>query len=433
MALVKYNGFLRGNIHGKNVAVKRRQAVGKSEQINVKRPFKNWGRLLGMAVAVVAQMLVISEARSGVLNGDESFARSAGRDVQVTLALSERVPFRVFTLAGPSRVVLDLKGITAGNIDAERFAVAGLADARFGLFAPGWTRLVLDLSKPVAVTSVAYGQQSARLVLTLGPADAAAFAQSAGAPLGVDALVSRLPPPVRGDGPLRIAMDAGHGGVDPGATREGIAEKDVVLDFAREFAELAEKDGQYSVFLTRDNDEFVSLEARVERARHAGADLFVSVHANTVERGRATGATVHTLSDRATDRNTAAFAARENGADAAAGLDTVAELDEVHALVNGMAAVETNARSRDFADRLVSHLSPAIGVLAKDPHRSARFSVLMAHDVPSVLLELGFLSNPVDRDNMLNPYWRKLAAKALLEAISEWAEQDGNRKAKLYR
>ena len=372
-------------------------------------------------------------ASAGSLIGSDSFARKDGQGVAVTLALSERVPFRVFTLAAPARVVLDLKGIDEGAIAAEKFDVARLADARFGLFAPGWARLVLDLAEPSAVTSAGYAPGSAELRLVLGPSDGQVFALGAGAPAGLDALAHKLPPPPIGTGKLRIAIDAGHGGVDPGAMRDGVAEKDVVLDFAREFAELAKEDGRFSVVLTRQEDEFVSLEARVERARHAGADLFVSVHANTVERGRATGATVHTLSDRATDRTTAAFAARENGADAAAGLDTKAELDEVHAVVSAMAASETNARSRDFADRLVTHLSPAVGVLSKDPHRSARFSVLTAHDIPSVLLELGFLSNPIDRDNMLDPYWRKTAARALLAAISEWEKSDAQRQKRAFR
>ena len=380
-------------------------------------------------MAVAAALLAAVQALAGELDGGASGA-AAGEGVMVTLALDRRVPYRLFTLTDPDRLVVDLHGITGGRVIPERFRVDGIAGARFGLFAPDRGRLVLDLSAPMALRAAAYREGGGTLVLTLRDVSPEDFAATSGMP---DWQPAAWPPPPAHDGRLRIAIDAGHGGVDPGAIRDGILEKDIVMEFALEFEALARQDGRFSVYLTRDGDHFVSLADRVERAREAGADLFVSVHADTVETGHASGASVHTLSEEASDPHTAEFAARENGSDAAAGLDTRGELDAVQEILADMASVETNARSRDFADRLVGHLAPRIGVLATRPHRSGRFSVLKAHDMPSVLFELGFLSTRRDRDALIDPAWRREAAEALLAAIADWAAADRVRLGQMYR
>ena len=358
--------------------------------------------------------------------------RAKGGRFFLDLALSERVPYRVFTLTGPDRLVVDVKGAPMGGIEPDRFAVDGLSGARFGLFSPGWARIVADLEAPFQVTSATY-EAGSTLRVALKATSPEAFAAASGAPEGLEPYAPPAPDQDVHNGRLRIAIDAGHGGIDPGATRGGVVEKDIVLRFAREFADLAARDGRFDVLLIRDGDYYVSLSQRVQRARDAQADLFVSVHADTVERGHASGATVYTLSKTATDQRTAEFAARENASDAKAGLDTRTELDAVHNVLADMAALETNARSRDFAEQLVEELRVAVGVLSTDPHRSAGFWVLKAHDMPSVLLELGFLTSQEDRLNLTDKTWRADAGAALLEAIALWAEADADRREKMFQ
>lgn len=346
-----------------------------------------------------------------------------GGGLSVSLALSDRVPYRVFTLSEPDRLVVDVKAQARAGFAEAAFDVAGLTGGRFGIFAPGWSRLVLDLSEPVRLTQAAFDGD--HIALAFEPTDREQFEALSGAPPGlawqVEGETSLAPPK---DGRLRVAIDPGHGGVDPGAVRDGVAEKDIALSFARDLAEAIRADGAFDAALVRERDEFVSLDDRIVRARGMEADIFLSIHANTVTEGDASGAAVYSLSDRASDRASAALAEMENRADLAAGLDVRTELDEVARALVDLARTETNARSRGMADALVGSLSQDVGVLRTRPHRSAGFRVLKAPDMPSVLLELGFLSNDQDRANMQRAKWRQTAAEAVLSGLKDWAKTD---------
>ncbi|WP_316015857.1 N-acetylmuramoyl-L-alanine amidase, partial [Roseobacter sp. HKCCA0434] len=223
----------------------------------------------------------------------------------------------------------------------------------------------------------------------------------------------------------RIVLDPGHGGVDPGAIRADIAEKDIALAFALELRAVLEASGRYEVVLTREADIFLSLRERVRIARAAEADVFLSLHANTVTRGNASGAAIYTLSEEASSREAAALAALENRADLVGGVDLGAGEDDLALLLTDMAQRDTNARSADLAEVTVAALRDAVGVIRTNPHRQAGFRVLKAPDIPSLLIELGFLSDAGDRANLVSPRWRRHAADGILAALDAWADREG--------
>ena len=203
-----------------------------------------------------------------------------------------------------------------------------------------------------------------------------------------------------------------------------MAEKDIALEFSRDLRRQLLDMGGFSVFLTRSEDEFVSLRDRVRRAQAAEADVFLSIHANTVTEGDASGATIYSLSEKASDAASAKLAELENRADISAGLDLTAEEDDIAKVLIDMTRTETNARSAHFAAALVDGMQNATGTIRSRPHRSAGFKVLKAPDMPSLLLELGFLSNATDLLNMQDPAWRQRAADGVVAALRNWAAAD---------
>lgn len=365
-------------------------------------------------------------------------ARSAivdrGRDVTITLDLSQPVPYRLRHLEAPYRFVLDFRevswrGVAARDLDQSE----AVAAVQVGSVRPGWSRMVLELARPMVLTSAemvtdpATGRALMTVVLT--DSDGATFAARAaalsptlpGTPLAVD-----LPDPLsRQDGsrPLRVVLDPGHGGLDPGAERDDIREADLMLTLALELREALLRAG-FEVALTRTSDDFVPLEARVSAARHARADVFLSLHADAVSEGRASGATVYTLSDSASDEAAQRLAERHDRMDLLAGVDLRTQDDVVAGVLMDLARTETAPRSEALAEALVAELKGGIGRMHKRPHQRAGFSVLKAPDIPSVLVELGFLSSPRDRKNLTDPAWRARAVAAIRDALLTWAQSD---------
>jgi N-acetylmuramoyl-L-alanine amidase len=220
-----------------------------------------------------------------------------------------------------------------------------------------------------------------------------------------------------------IVLDPGHGGVDPGtSSANGITEKEVVLTFARSLKTKLEATGRYEVYLTRDDDTFLPLRDRVAFAQKKGANLFLSIHADYFPSkvDKATGATVYTLSEEGSDEEARALAAKENFSDALAGVDLPTDSDEVLAnILIDLAQRETQNRSVVFARSIVGELA-AKGGLHTKRLRSAGFRVLKAPDIPSVLLELGFLSNPDDEKRLTSDTWRDRTADAVEESIDAY-------------
>ncbi len=344
--------------------------------------------------------------------------------------LSKKVDVNVFALGNPYRVIVDAPDVNFQMPDGVGKEKRGLVTAyRYGLFAPGKARIVLDVSGPFLIDKAfvleARDDQPARLVIDLVPTDEKTFLaklkESRPQQAASDTPSALAQAPSRpADAKPVVVLDPGHGGVDPGTSSAGgITEKEVVLTFARALKAKLEATGRYEVFLTRDDDTFLPLRGRVEFAQKKGAGLFLSIHADYFPKqtDKATGATVYTLSEEASDEEAKALAAKENFSDALAGVELPSDSDEVLAnILIDLAQRETQNRSVIFARSIVGELAGK-GSLHTRKLRSAGFRVLKAPDIPSVLLELGFLSNPDDEKRLTSDAWRDNTAAAVAESI----------------
>ncbi len=352
--------------------------------------------------------------------------------VDLELSLSQPVPFRVFTLDDPMRVILDFREVDFAALP-EDFNRADPVDgvAMGGASTPGWSRMVLTLLQPMVpeIAAMRTDPVSGQVIvtLTLAPTDADSFAAASGPPPGVSGVllpvVTEAPAPA-GDDTLVVMLDPGHGGVDPGALREGYSEADLILSFARELREVMRRTGRIEVVMTRDADIFVPLPTRVTLARAAGADLFISLHADAIAEGRAQGATVYTLADTASDAATAALAEQHDRADLLQGVDLSGTDDEVASVLMDLVRAETAPRARAFADILVQAIETTGLDLHAQPRSEGAFSVLKAADFPAVLLEIGFLSEGGDLENILDADWRAQMQAAVTGAVIDWADAD---------
>lgn len=370
--------------------------------------------------------------------------------------LSRPVDAHGFVLAAPDRIVIDLPevvfrinplvGGATRSIRRHRSlrgrhqaaAFSGLiASFRFGLFAPGRSRIVINLAGParirrVATETSADGKQAV-LVVALAKSSRTAFRAEARKSVRAAAAETVEPKPAPaavGVSPSNlpvVVVDPGHGGVDSGAIVNGLVEKDVVLAFAKTLAAKLTAIGRYKVVMTRDSDVFVPLEGRVRIARDAHAALFVSIHADTIaDAASVSGATIYTMSDRASDAEAARTAEKENQADATAGLEEgkMAPSRRVTDILFDLTRQETRAFSHVFARTLVDYWK-MVGHLNKNPQRAAGFIVLTAPDVPSVLLELGYLSNMKDSKSLMSPEWRDETTNKVVAAINVYFEKLG--------
>lgn len=368
------------------------------------------------------------QAITSRLAGDEKRTR-------FIVDVDRNVPFGVFALADPYRVVIDLPETEFHFEAGDGRSGRGLVNAyRYGLIGPGKSRIVLDTSGPVKVDKAfvveAVDDQPVRLVVDLLSTTREDFlAELAMRPPKRSAAQSSPPmsgheavrPGAAGEGrDIVIVVDPGHGGIDAGArSRSGTLEKNVVLDFSRRLADVLGKSGRFSVHLTRDDDEFIPLGERVNIARSHKASLLISVHADSVSAGSVSGATVYTLSERASDGVAAALAEQENRSDAIGGVDLTGETDAVADILIDLVQRETKNYAVFFARTLVDELKRHTGVV-KNPHRSAGFKVLKAHDVPSVLLELGYLTNSSDEKHLIDAEWQETVAETVANAVAQY-------------
>lgn len=218
-----------------------------------------------------------------------------------------------------------------------------------------------------------------------------------------------------------IVIDPGHGGIDPGALgANGISEKHITLSMAKTLKEELERTGRYKVILTREKDIYHKLYKRVEIARQHNADLFISLHADSIGKANVQGASVYTLSDKASDEQTALLADRENRADLIAGLDLNTDDEQVATILVNLTMRDTMNQSRFFANKLVNYLDDGRIKMLENPHRYAGFAVLKAPDIPSVLIEMGFMSNPREAEQLAKPEYRHNMARALVSGIDAY-------------
>jgi N-acetylmuramoyl-L-alanine amidase len=376
-----------------------------------------------------------------------SDARLAGdaKQTRFVLDLDKPIQFRAFALADPYRVVLDLPQVSFKLGAGTGVAGRGLVKAfRYGLVMPGGSRIVFDLTGPAKIAKSyvleAANGQPPRLVLEFEEVDRTAFVQllapenrpelrpaiadaNAGAAnAGVaqpDASIvtaSTQPPDKR---PV-IVIDPGHGGVDNGTQAGGgdIMEKNLVLGFGLALRDKIEKSGKYRVVMTRTDDTFIPLNERVKIARNESASLFVSIHADALPRGEgdAQGATIYTLADKASDAEAERLADAENKSDAIGGVNLTDEPTEVADILIDLVQRETRTFSNRFARTLMGEMKNTVR-MHKHPLKSAGFRVLKAPDVPSVLVELGYVSNKGDLEHLVSEDWRNKTVGSMAQAI----------------
>ena len=358
-----------------------------------------------------------------------SALRDRGEETQIVLALSQPVPWRVRLLDGPPRLVLDMRETDWSGLDRVLRDSERVKSLRAGVIRPGWSRLVMELSGPVRIAAAEMVTEGAvRVDLRLLPEAPEAFAAAAAQPEPEAwALLDPAdsPPPAgRGAGPVIVVLDPGHGGIDPGAERDGVTEAEIVLTFARELKDVLLRDGGFSVVMTRDADVFVPIETRISLARAAGAHVFLSIHADALPEGEAVGATIYTLAEEASDAAAQALAERHDRDDLLSGVDLSAQDDLVATVLMDMARTETRPRT----DRLALALEGAIKArdirMHRFPRQSGGFSVLKSPDIPSVLLELGFMSSARDLARLTDPDWRARMALALRDGLVAWSAED---------
>ncbi len=355
----------------------------------------------------------------------------AGEHLAMTrfvLDFSERVEFQIFTLANPYRIVVDFPEVAwripPNALEAGKGLIQGF---RYGLFTAGTSRIVLDAGQPVAVKKAfllnPIGQHRYRFVLDLEAVSWKAFKRSRDKATRPKAALaaSPVPPPAPKNGtkPL-IVIDPGHGGVDPGAlSRSGLLEKQVTLDVARKLKQKLEASGYYRALLTRNRDIFIPLRSRVAMARQAGANLFISLHADSHRNRKTRGASIYTLSEKASDKEAAALAAKENKADIIAGLD-FSDADPVLTnILIDIAQRDSLNSSLNFANLLIKEMGK-VTRLVRNTRRSAGFAVLMAPDVPSILVEMGYLSNRNEEKLLRDKAHRSRLAGAIVKATDQY-------------
>ncbi len=385
--------------------------------------------------------------------------------------LSNPVPIRIFTLKDPFRVVFDMPEVGWRLPQQPLPSQVGIFKTmRYGLYQPGQSRVVVETTGPSAIKSAfflpasggapdrfvldmiavseAYFTASIKNLITV-TANGGGFAMVEQPTIAIPSAVATIPQaPVPDNVPNNvtnnvknalvvapikpnlqqfvkkvIVIDAGHGGADPGTIgRSGAYEKHITIAAARSIRDTLEATGRYKVVLTRDRDVFIRLRDRVAISRKAGADLFISIHADSIKDRSVHGASVYTLSNQASDKEAALLAKKENKADLIGGMDLSGETQEITDILIDLAQNESMNESAKFAKMLVGKMKPVTKVLS-NAHRFAGFAVLKAPDVPSVLVELGFLSNITDEKNLRSKAFRKKVSMAILRAIDYYFAQ----------
>lgn len=389
---------------------------------------------LSSAYAQTTSPLTVKSLRLGAIE----------EHTRVVVEFTEAVDYKLFTLSSPYRAVIDLPETKWDIPDTiqDKGLVSGV---RFGSFKPGQGRIVVDLRGPVNVhkhfllpPTVAI--KNHRLVIDFEPATIATFRQMK--PAVSQTQTASIPAPDFQPTPIPqpqysaptgeftpkprprktrkiIVIDPGHGGVDPGALGTRSREKDIVLAFSKELVRQLKATRRYDVYLTRSSDIYIPLRQRVQIARNRNADLFISIHADAIKKKNIRGLSVYTLSEKASDREAAALAKKENQSDIIAGVDFGDQLPEVTNILIDLAQRDTKNASVKFAESLISSARGKTLLLDRT-HRFAGFRVLKAPDVPSVLVELGFITNRTDEKQLSSSKWRRRVATGMVEAIDNY-------------
>lgn len=389
--------------------------------------------VIGMVCALTAPAfaLTVSDIRIGAFENKTRFV----------IDLSEKADYRLFLLDNPERVVVDLPSFK-WKASLKKGDPTGLIKKyRYGQFNPKTSRLVIDAKGPLSIsdsyTLPPDDTRPHRLVIDLAPASHDVFVSqlktihgSTEDPVRTETPVSQKPAIIleetKQEKPL-IVIDAGHGGKDPGAiAKNGVLEKNITLLAAKNLRNALNATGRYRVKLTRDTDVYHKLRHRYKIARDAGADMFISLHADSMPNKTVSGASVYTLSQTASDKETAKLAEQENKSDAIAGFDLTHEDQDVADILIDLTVRDTMNHSKIFADMLVKAFKGnGIKTLPR-PHRYAGFAVLKAPETPSVLIELGFLSSAKEANRLNTSAYRSDLSKAMVDAIDMYFKEGMN-------
>ena len=405
------------------------------------KSFRNTARiggfLLCLALGPVAGAAgpVVTDVRLGITSGQ----------TRLVLEVSQPVSYKIFMLANPYRVVIDFPALKWKLMRPDRRLSLGVVSSyRYGLFQAGVSRLVIDVKKPVKIRRhqilrPASGREH-RFLIDLNAVSESAFKKtkkvfrSKGWRPPNKSVVSERPVPPTPPSRQRhssavkriIMLDPGHGGPDPGAIgSRGLREKIVTLRASNAVRRLLESTGRYRVYMTRYRDTYVPLRKRYQKAQKVGAELFISIHADSHKNRSIRGASVYTLSEKSSDREAGALAARENRSDIIAGVDLSSQSDTVASILIGLRQRDTMNESAIFGEILIRELARDIRVL-RNTHRFAGFAVLKSPDTPSVLMELGYLSSPRDENMFRKSAFYKKLAKSIFRSVENYFKRRAN-------
>ena len=381
-----------------------------------------------LALTLLSTSLTVVAAESATVAVKDIRLGVTAERTRLVLDLGAKVDFDIFLLDRPRRVVVDLPSLAWPT---DQPTVDGLVQKiRFGQFTADKSRLVIDAKGPVRVAKSFLLPPSSglphRLVIDLVKTGNKEFADQVAKDRAAKRSAKKAAPAPTPFTPKPrkqanskpvIVLDAGHGGVVPGALGRKAREKSVTLNFTRELAKQLRKTGKYKVYLTRNRDIYIPLRQRVNIARKHNADLFISIHADAIKRKNVRGMSIYTLSETASDKEAAALAKKENQSDIIAGIDFADQPPEVANILIDLAQRETKNLSVKFANLVVDNARGKTRLLDRT-HRFAGFRVLKAPDVPSVLIELGFLTNRSDEKQLLSTAWRRKVAGALVNSVN---------------
>ena len=350
------------------------------------------------------------------------------------LKLDEMVPFKVYSLNDPNRIVVELDTSTINSVDDLEITSSPLmGEINFLKAIEGWSAISIKLKTPMKVQNLAMkplklDSSKVELSFELFPINQKDFdgiVKLFGDDIHDERLVN-----INKDfdyiknNKLIVVIDPGHGGVDPGAQVKTIREADLMLSLAKVVAEEIERLDNTTVILTRTIDEFTSLDERLMLAVRVGADLFISLHADTVKKGKASGSTVYTLSQEASDQASARLASRHGGDELISGLDLTGTETAITSALMGLLRSENTVRSYAFSEAILKNLENFSIKLNPTPLRKANFSVLKLPSVPSILIETGFMSTSSDLKNLQDQNWAEKFALAISSGILEWVAED---------
>lgn len=371
-----------------------------------------------MWVAIAAVWVCLSAVALGepaTLVGDGVSVTEDTGNVLVSVDLSRTVPWSVTMADGPPRLVLELQDVQLGHdVSLRSSSIGDLAVVPTGVNAYNLNALLREPLSILSAEMVTSDSGAARLNVVLEPTTANDFRS---------ALQADDAPPLPQK--VIVAIDPGHGGRDPGAEVDGMREADLVLGFAFRLRDALLASNKFDVVLTRETDEFVSLDARLTRARDAGGDILISLHADALEDvNAASGIVVYRLADDAGAAADQRLLERHAPADQLSGVDLTDAGDDAAQSLLALARLEAYPRSRDLSAKLVAGFRSAGLKVNSRPERVGAFTVLKSADIPSVLIELGFLSTDDDLQRLTSAEWQIGMAEAMRDALLLWADED---------